>query len=227
MNERIKKSRNLARLVADRRFSYIAYGVQNRVRGLDFGIVWAKDMDLSPERGNHHSDTGGPDLVRIVKTLDIPPGSRAVDLGSGKGGAALTLSRLGFEKVVGVELVDDLVEISRRNAQRARRANVEFVHRDAGAFVELDAFSYVYMANPFPETVMKEVLANLAESLSRSPRALTIISCNPILHDTIMDSGLVTLEREFEPRFDTRGIRLVATGGLRYCVYFHHPARRA
>jgi SAM-dependent methyltransferase len=221
LNSVLKKSRKFWQLLVDRRFSYIAYAAGNRLRGLDFGVVWPEQHGISAERGNCHSNSGGPQLARVVKTIGVPPRTCALDLGSGKGGAVITLSRLGYEKVVGIEIVEELVEIARRNARRARRTKVEFVVGDAGAFTDLDAFTHFYMYNPFPDVVMAEILTNLAASLDRSPRALTLIYCNPLYHDTIVRSGIFTLERKIQ----AQAVNHVETTRPEFFVYAHRPSR--
>ena len=218
MNRLWGKVRKLFWLIRHRRYAYLAYAIRNRLHGLDFGHVSVERLGLAPARSNVHSNSGGPELARIVRTLDISPGTAAVDLGSGKGGAALTLSRLGYERVVGVEIVEDLVVIARRNARRAKQHNVEFVCCDAGAFKELDSFAHVYMYNPFHEPIMTEVLTNLAESLVRTPRDLTLVYCNPQHHDMIIGSGIFSTSHEG----DVLAINLLETEGSKFVVYTHH-----
>jgi SAM-dependent methyltransferase len=213
-------ARKLWWLLKNHHYAYAAYVLRNRICGLDFGYLGIERLGLSPHRSNLHSNSGGPELARLVRTLDIPPGTLAVDLGSGKGGAVLTLSRLGYEKVLGVEIAAELVEIAWRNATRSRRLNVEFICQDAGAFKELEPFSHIYMYNPFPEQVIAEVLSNVAESLMRAPRDLTLVYCNPEHHEMIVSSGIFTAAREG----DARAINVIETTGQRFVVYTHNAS---
>jgi protein-L-isoaspartate O-methyltransferase len=127
-------------------------------------------------------------LERVLNNLPISPGSRAVDLASGKGGAAITLSRY-FAEVVGVELSPVLVEISQENVRTLRLENVSFVCGDAARFVDLHQFDYVYMFNPFPQTVMVEVIRNLRESRTAHGRPTTVIYKNPVFEKELMAAG--------------------------------------
>jgi SAM-dependent methyltransferase len=217
MKTSVKKARKLWWFVKAGRFDYLAYAARNRIRGLDFGYVDLKRMGFPPSRANNYTNTGGPDLARMVRSLDIPAGTSALDLGSGKGGAVLTLSRLGYARVVGVEVAPGLAAVARRNAERSNCTNVEFVCADAADFRDLDSFAHIYLYNPFPSSVMKEVLHNLALSLGRAPRTLTLIYCNPILDDLILGSGLFTREREI----DARIVNLVETRGAKCFIYVH------
>jgi SAM-dependent methyltransferase len=213
----VKKAQRLWWLARTRRFAYLAYVARNRIRGLDFGYVDLERMGFSPSQTNNHTNSGGPDLARMVRSLDIPAGTSALDLGSGKGGAVLTLIRLGYARVVGVEVAPELTAVARRNAERSNCTNVEFVCADAADFRDLDSFAHIYLYNPFPSSVMKEVLHNLALSLGRAPRTLTLVYCNPILDDLIVGSGLFTREREI----DARIVNLVETRGAKCFIYVH------
>ena len=142
--------------------------------------------------------SGGPHLKRVLKTLDIQRSDRALDLGSGKGGAALTLSMFPFSEIVGVEISDNLIGIAEANVAKLGLKNVHFVSCDAGKFTDLDRFTHIYMANPFPHPVVKEVMDNLSASLYRRSRDLTLIYCHPVCHDAIMDSGLFKIHKQLK-----------------------------
>ena len=185
--------RNLAkafRLVRRGQVADLRYQLWNKWRGLDFEAVSVDDLGLPRDRAHFHSSSGGPTLARVFKSLDISAGSMALDLGSGKGGAACTLSAVGFAQVLGVELSVELIEVARRNVARLGLRNVRFVQGDAGAFSDYDRVTHIYMYNPFPCEVVEQVLANLGSSLQRVPRPLTIVYRNPLCHDTIVASGL-------------------------------------
>ncbi len=179
-----------ARLLREGRSDELGYRLWNRWKGLDLGFVSIADLGLPADRAHGHGSSGGPGLARIFTTIGVPRGSVAVDLGSGKGGAALTLSPLGFQEVIGVELSEDLIRIARRNAERIGHSNVRFVHADAGTFRDYDRVTHLYMFNPFPAEVMSDVIANLRESLARFPRVVTIVYVNPAYPQAIESSGL-------------------------------------
>jgi hypothetical protein len=101
--------------------------------------------------------------------------------------------------VLGVELSGELIEVARRNAARLGRRNVRFLQADAGAFRDYDRVTHVYMYNPFPCTVMQQVLANLGTSLTNVPRRLRIVYRNPLCHGAIVASGLFDAGNEWQP----------------------------
>jgi SAM-dependent methyltransferase len=187
------------RLIAGGHSAELRYQLRNKWKGVDFDFVSVEDLRVPSDCAHFHSNSGGPTLARVFKTIDVPPGSVALDLGSGKGGAALTLSGAGFAQVIGVELSGELIEVARDNAARLRRRNVRFVQADAAAFGEYDGVTHIYMYNPFPCGVMRHVLANLAASWARAPRPLTIVYRNPLCHDVIVASGLFHAGDERHP----------------------------
>jgi hypothetical protein len=177
----------------------LRYQLWNKWKGVDFEFMSVDDLGLPRERAHFHSSSGGPTLARVFKSLGVPAGSVALDLGSGKGAAACTLSGVGFAEVLGVELSGALIDVARRNAERLGRRNVRFVQADAATFRDCDRITHVYMYNPFPCEVMREVLTNLATSLARVPRPLTLVYRNPLCHDVIVASGLFDAENEWRP----------------------------
>jgi SAM-dependent methyltransferase len=177
----------------------LLYEFRNRRRGLDLDFASVEQLGLPPARAHWYSDSGGPELSRVLDSLDIPRGSVGLDLGCGKGGAAITMARRHFVRVTGVELSAELTRIARRNAERAGLRNLTFVQADASAFTELDEFTHLYLYNPFPCAVLREVLANLATSLARRDRELLLIYRNPVCDDAVAESGLFVRERELKP----------------------------
>ena len=111
----------------------------------------------------------------MLDFIGIPAGARIVDFGSGKGLAAITLSRY-FAGVTGVEMSPKLVEVARRKVRKLGLTNVRFGCADAVEYYDgLDQFSHVDMFHPFPASVMQEVMENVRRSLEGRPRPLVII----------------------------------------------------
>ncbi len=178
------------------RIDYFRYVLWVRLKNLDFDGVSLEELGLSQERSVHHSASGGVYLQSVLKGVEIRVGSRALDLGSGKGSAVSTLARFPFEEIVGIELSYELVSIAEANVRRLGLKNVHFVCMDAGRFTDLDRFTHIYMFNPFPASVMQEVLDNLAVSFARKPRDLTLIYYYPVCDDVVMRSGLFRIVKK-------------------------------
>lgn len=178
--------------------AHLWYEFRNRRRGLDLEFVPVDALGVPSARAHWYSNSGGPEFLRILDSLAIPRGSVALDLGSGKGGAAISMARRHFARVTGVEISPALTLIAAENVRRARVDNVDLVTSDASEFTALDPYTHIYLYNPFPCVVMADVLRNLRDSLNRRARPLTLIYRNPVCDDAIAASGLFRREREFK-----------------------------
>jgi len=155
---------------------------------LDLAPEGCQELGLSSAIAKAHAASGGPLLDRVLNKLAIPSGSSIVDLGSGKGGAAITLSH-HFAEVLGVELSPTLVEIANQNISKLRITNIRCVCDDAARFTDFKHFDYIYMFNPFPEAVMAEVLINIGKSFIKHKRPHTLIYKNPVFHEHLIRAG--------------------------------------
>lgn len=173
--------------------------------------AWMRFSDLeislpgyvSPKTGNPPHPSGGPILAKVIRSLAVPKGSIALDVGVGLGLAAITLSRY-FESVVGIDHSPQLISAAKRNIAKMRIRNVELHCADARTFVDgLDEITHVYMFNPFPEAIMRIFMENLRKSLMRVPRRLSIIYLNPTCHQTVLDGGFV-YRRDFKFNYSHR-----------------------
>ena len=119
-----------------------------------------------------------------------------IDLGSGKGRTLLMASDYPFRRIVGVELLQSLHRIAQENLRlyksKAQKCfALESVCSDATAFVFPDGPLVVYLFNPFPESGMRRVLANLEESLRARPRPVYVLYHNPLLEHVLSNSTLL------------------------------------
>jgi SAM-dependent methyltransferase len=187
-------------LILAGRVDQAVYGFINRLKGVDLDFVSLAQLGLSSTRSVFYCDSGGPDLLRIFQKIEIPEGSRILDYGSGKGGAAMTLARLPFAEVTGIELSPALVDVARTNTARLGLKRIQFLCADAGEVADLDRFTHFYMYNPFPAVVVQQVMANITASLGRNPRGVTLVYCNPVCHEVILASGLFSQTAEIQLR---------------------------
>jgi hypothetical protein len=214
----LNRLRIVGRHLADGTLDELWYEFVNRWRNIDLEYVSVEDLGLPPDRAHPHANSGGATCAKILRSIEIPRGSVAVDYGSGKGGAALTLGRFPFDEVIGIELSADLVQIARENAARARLRNIRFVQCDAEAFTDLDRVTHIYLYNPFPCIVLQRVLANLRASLARRERMLTVIYRNPKCHDVLVAAPAL---------FAKVGERKIGQDPNDWWyVYVHQPATR-
>ena len=112
-----------------------------------------------------------------------------IDIGCGKGKVAMVWSQCcnqtGInQKVIGIDLLDELVEIAKNN-NKILGLNAEFFQHDAR---ELNITNYgrkfiIYLYNPFDEVILKELMEKIlgCEAI--------IIYNNPVHSSFFMDNG--------------------------------------
>jgi SAM-dependent methyltransferase len=113
-----------------------------------------------------------------------------VDLGSGKGRTLLMASDYPFRRIVGVELLPSLHQIAQQNLRQYKSESqkcfaLESICGDATAFAFPDDPLVIYLFNPFPESGMRQVVANLEQSLRAHPRPVYVLYHNPLLEHTL------------------------------------------
>jgi len=125
-------------------------------------------------------------LIRAALAhVPLPPDAFTfVDLGSGKGRVLLVASHLPFAKIVGVELSAELHQVAEENVrrygsadQRCKAISLHCMNAIEYAFGPEPLVLFLY--NPFGESTIRRVLANLAASLRARPREAYVIYMNP------------------------------------------------
>jgi Histone methylation protein DOT1 len=154
-----------------------------------FGIV--SDMEiLNDQLGitdmscHDYLATGYLRFRQLMKHIEIRDGKDVfLDFGSGLGRAVILAATYPFRKIIGVELVTDLHLRAGENVRRALRRlccrDIELYNVDARTFRIPDDVTVIYMWNPFAGEVLRQVCANIQQSVLESPRALTILHLSP------------------------------------------------
>jgi SAM-dependent methyltransferase len=192
----LAQMKSAARMLMRGRWAHLRYRMFIHRHGLDLATMTLAELGLTPELSVLHSPSGGPDLERVFRSLDIRSTDRVIDLGCGKGAAIITLSRLGFGKIAGVEISPKLIATAEENLRRAGVKDVELICSDAMSFDGYDEYNFVYMFNPFRAPVMKCVIEKLVGSLERNPRPLSIVYWYPT-HEDVVLAGPFRKVREF------------------------------
>jgi SAM-dependent methyltransferase len=118
-----------------------------------------------------------------------------LDLGSGKGRTLMMASVYPFRRIIGVELLPALNQIAQENlrcykSEAQRCFMLDSICADAAVF----PFPYdplvVYLFNPFPESGLRRVIANLEQSLRAHPRPIFVLYHNPLL-ESVLAASLV------------------------------------
>jgi len=117
-----------------------------------------------------------------------------IDLGSGKGRTLLMASDYPFRRIIGVELLPSLHEIAQANFRHYKSESqkcfaLESICADATEFPLPEDPLVIFLFNPFPESGMRKVFANLEQSLRAHPRPVYVLYHNPLLEHVLIESG--------------------------------------
>ena len=119
-----------------------------------------------------------------------------IDLGSGKGRTLLMASDYPFCRVVGVELLPALNLIAQENLNKYRNDAqkcfaIESTCADAAGFDFPGEPIVLFLFNPFPESGLRRVIANLEQSLREYPRKVYVLYHNPLLEHVLSASAIL------------------------------------
>jgi hypothetical protein len=152
-------------------------------RGLDLRVARAEELGSPKGRAHDFAGSGGPILDAALKRLPISADDEALDFGCGKASAILTLSKYPFARVDGVEISPQLIRTAQENLRRMGIRAGTIFQGDAAEFKDLDRYTFFYLYNPFPRTVMAHVAENIRESLVHRPRRVQVMYVHPIDQD--------------------------------------------
>jgi len=116
-----------------------------------------------------------------------------IDLGSGKGRTLLMASDYPFRSILGVELLSALHQSAQENLSKYRGESqkcfaLESICADATQFPFPDEPIVLYLFNPFPESGLRRMIANLERSLKAHPRVVYVLYHNPLLEQVLSRS---------------------------------------
>jgi SAM-dependent methyltransferase len=137
-------------------------------------------------------------VERVFSALALDPSRLTfVDYGCGKGRVLLLAARHGFQRVIGVEISPELVEVARKNvvAFRTRHpevCSIEVVCSDAAAFIPPAENAVYYFYQPFPDWVMDRVLSRLVDTMDQSRRDVYVVHVSPFGPGVVERTGRFT-----------------------------------
>lgn len=117
-----------------------------------------------------------------------------VDFGSGKGRTLLMASDYPFLRIVGVEILPALHQAAQENLSKYRSESqkcsaLESICADATEFPFPAEPMVLYLFNPFPESGLRRMMANLEQSLRAHPRGVYVLYHNPLLEHVLSRIG--------------------------------------
>jgi precorrin-6B methylase 2 len=182
----------------------------------DAGLWRGEKTDKARHADNRAYAT--PDYHYINKIMEtLKPGKQDVlyDIGSGKGRILCVAARKEVGKCVGIEVMDDLCELSRQNAAklRGKRAPIEIRCEDA-AVADMSDGTIYFLFNPFGGETLRDVLQNIARSLAEKPRRIRIVYYNSAHRDVFEKFRALRRDSTFQ-----------TLSGLNVDFYSNDPAR--
>jgi SAM-dependent methyltransferase len=179
-------------------FSKMASGAQIRTRRLGrtglryvadrrYGIhSWRVDYDGVTSDATASEAVLKIHFSRAVRSLPIAPDQFTfIDLGCGKGAALFFASLAGFRRIIGVEIVPELLDQARLNLRSA--TNVELVLEDAARYIPPSEPTVLFLYNPFGATTLHRVLKQ------RPPEFVVYV--NPVHRSALEEEGYSVVRR--------------------------------
>jgi 16S rRNA G966 N2-methylase RsmD len=190
-------------VVSDFIFDY-KYGVET----INTKMLDELEID-SPNKvhGRYYEGTNAYLFKRMFSQVRVDiPNSCLIDFGSGKGKVMLMAAERGFPKVLGVEFSIELVEICRRNLEifkRKTKSKTEFevIHMDAAEYEIPPKANLLFFSNPFDETLIEKVIANILMSLEKYPREIVVVHLFPQGNMAFVNHPRFQLEHESNDGF--------------------------
>ena len=134
----------------------------------------------------------------VVKSLDITPPLRALDLGCGDGTTAVPLAMMGAE-VTGIDIASNLVEAGRRRAMEAGLSGLKFQEGDASHLEGVDDNTFDLTLTVFG-AMFAPLPAEVAREMVRVTKpGGTIVMGNWIPNDPTFVSQLLRISAAFLP----------------------------
>ena len=162
--------------------------VLEKLRGIEFSkITPVSELGLDPKKVFHGSSSGGRELKTVISRLNIKDTDRILDIGSGKGGAINTFYTFPFERIDGVEISKELVNITNNNIKKLNLKKTQIFCLNACEFSQYGSYNFFYLYNPFDlKTLKKTVLLIIAQQ-----KHFTLIYNNPKWGNVLDDLGLM------------------------------------
>lgn len=163
--------------------------------GIDTGgVIYLRDFGVTNPDCQEYVATPYAAFREIMSHYDVRKNEDVFcDLGSGMGRGIILAATYPFRRVIGIEMIPQLHERALANIVRARRHlvcnDVTSVLSNAMEYSIPTDVTVLFLFNPFHGDVLRKVLSNLAESLRRAPRTVTLLVHVPL-------PGPSTFERE-------------------------------
>jgi hypothetical protein len=174
-------------------------------------VISLASLDISSENVQHgvyYEPTPTAVFRHIMRNLPMTHEHFIFcDLGSGLGRTLLLASDYPFRAIVGVEFSETLHRMAEENirvyrSRRQRCVAIRSVCMDAAVYPIPDEPTVFFLYNPFRPPVMRRVVGNMQQSLSRNPRRMIVVYYNPLSSHVIDDFAFLPHRQEISLPYD-------------------------
>ncbi len=178
---------------------FLANSIYERIRGLDFSMVYVGELQRNVEEFHGYSMTDSGDMKRVLQRIPaIPQKSAFLDVGCGKGMCLKCAVEAGYKSVAGLDLDRHLLEIARKNMDRLNM-KVDCIYANATDFARYADYDVFYFYNPFGKTIFQQVIGKLIDSQTERNREIWVAYYHPVYGDLFEQAGF-TLEQEIRDK---------------------------
>ena len=143
--------------------------------GIDFFSCYKNEIEDCINCESTFQET----FLKLLSMIKIKPEWNFMDCGSGLG-LPLYLASSYFKKVYGVEIIEEIANISIKNLNILKVENFEVVCSDINKIDDniLDIINVFYLFNPFINVIFKNFILKIINSIKRNDRDVIIIYVN-------------------------------------------------
>jgi cyclopropane fatty-acyl-phospholipid synthase-like methyltransferase len=144
----------------------------------------SKALGYASEEYQGYTSTDYRSFERVMRHVSVRAGHDIfLDYGSGSGRVLLMAAGYPFLRVIGVELSPMLNQQAILNVETCSRhlccKDIQIIPADATCFIPPADVTIMYFYSPFGQSVLRQVLDRIHESLESRTRQLQIIYKNP------------------------------------------------
>jgi predicted RNA methylase len=142
---------------------------------------------------------GYRNIRKILQIVSPRPDDVFYDIGAGMGRVLCVAATRPLRKCVGIELIEPLCEVARKNAARlrGRKVPIDVICADATT-VDLSDGTIYFLFNPFGPETLRHTFENIRKSLSQAPRAIRIVYYHSKHKSAVEDLDWLVKVRDFE-----------------------------
>jgi cyclopropane fatty-acyl-phospholipid synthase-like methyltransferase len=161
--------------------------LSDRLWSQRLGIETSGTKDVHAPDANRYATFAFRSINLILDRLQLKPNDVFLDIGCGKGRVICCAAMRELQRVIGIDIDDQLCDIARSNANRLRnrRTPIEVICTGAQEFDYGDCTA-MFLFNSFGAATVGAMLEAIDQSLRDKPRAIRMAYVNPF-HDQLFE----------------------------------------